>query len=332
MNGNKLKNSSESYFHESSHHESKMVTTGTTARIAALVMALLAVAAVAAPAAGAPVREDPTPDAERGSIPGVAPTTNADFSGPVGGFDGPATGDAVDVPGPDAGPAPAAVDDGFDATASNAADGSGERDPVLLVHGFADTAETPWWDVLEDRLVAEGYDEDRISALSLGEIPLTTVDSPQDYAREVCNRVQAMADEHDSEVDVIAHSMGGLDTRWCVEKLGGAEYVDDLVTLGTPHQGTYMAYFAFPTPAGRDMIPGSDFLDRLNDGEMADSVEYTAVWSDWDELIAPDDYATIPAEERRSVSEARNVKVENVFHVELVWDEDVFERYVRYLD
>lgn len=206
------------------------------------------------------------------------------------------------------------------------------RDPVLLVHGFADTAETPWWEVLEDRLVEAGYDEDRVYALSLGAIPLTTVDSPEDYAREVCERIREIERRHGSEVDVVGHSMGGLDARWCVEKLGGASSVDDLITLGTPHQGTWMAYLGYFTPAGRDMVPGSDFLTRLNDGDLASGVEYTAVWSDWDEAVAPDENARLPAEERRSVAEARNVKVENVFHVQLVWDEDVFDRYLRYLD
>jgi pimeloyl-ACP methyl ester carboxylesterase len=36
---------------------------------------------------------------------------------------------------------------------------------------------------------------------------------------------------------LVAHSMGGLVSRWCVEELGGWKYVDRVITFGTPHRG-----------------------------------------------------------------------------------------------
>ena len=39
-------------------------------------------------------------------------------------------------------------------------------------------------------------------------------------------------------VTLIGHSLGGLDARWALSRLGGAEYVEQLITLGTPHRGT----------------------------------------------------------------------------------------------
>jgi len=42
-------------------------------------------------------------------------------------------------------------------------------------------------------------------------------------------------------VHVIAHSMGGLDSRYMISKLGMAERVLSLTTLGTPHRGTAFA-------------------------------------------------------------------------------------------
>lgn len=44
--------------------------------------------------------------------------------------------------------------------------------------------------------------------------------------------------EDGKKLTIIAHSMGGLVSRWLVEKLNGHEVVDKLVMLGTPNNGT----------------------------------------------------------------------------------------------
>lgn len=205
-------------------------------------------------------------------------------------------------------------------------------EPVLLVHGYMDTGDTPWWDVVTGYLLDVGYSRDRISVLSLGEVPGTTTDSPRKYADAVGDRLESMHDEHGSEVDIVAHSMGGLDSRWCVEKQDGAGYVDDLITLGTPHQGTYAAYLGYLTPGGRDMVPGSEFLEELNDGTLAEGVDYHAYWSHADELIDPSRYAKLPAPERDSVAVARNENTGYQEHIQLVYDRTVFDQYYEYLD
>jgi len=43
------------------------------------------------------------------------------------------------------------------------------------------------------------------------------------------------------KVNIIAHSMGGLDARYMIAKLGMADRVASLVTIGTPHFGTSFA-------------------------------------------------------------------------------------------
>lgn len=42
-------------------------------------------------------------------------------------------------------------------------------------------------------------------------------------------------------VIIISHSMGGLDSRYFISKLGGHKYVESLVTVGTPHNGCSVA-------------------------------------------------------------------------------------------
>src|SRR5205085_5173568 len=55
-------------------------------------------------------------------------------------------------------------------------------------------------------------------------------------------RLRELVDELPGErVNVIAHSMGGLDARYAISRLGLSERVLSLVTVGTPHFGTPLA-------------------------------------------------------------------------------------------
>lgn len=193
-------------------------------------------------------------------------------------------------------------------------------EPILLVHGYGDTGATPWWRTLERRFADRGYPEDAVETLSLG-VPGLTLDSPRRYARRIGDRVEALRDRYDSRVDVVAHSMGGLGARWYVERGGGAAFVDDLVTLGTPHQGTTLAYTQ-PTPGGKAMTPESEFLEVLNDRRPPRSVTYTAVGSD-DDCLVPPKQAALPFEERN----VTNVQIRGPGHMGLVSDAAVFSRY-----
>ncbi|MFB6282401.1 MAG: esterase/lipase family protein [Halobacteria archaeon] len=211
-------------------------------------------------------------------------------------------------------------------------------EPVLLVHGFADASWTIWWDELESNLEEEGYDDDDIYRLDLGDIPGTTIDSPTEYSKQVCSKLKKISVTESvetgklyQEVDIIGHSMGGLDARHCVEERDGAEYVDDLVTIATPHQGTEVAEIAFFLESGRDMQPGSDFLTDLNEDGLAENVDYTAVWGDWDEAVNPDENARIPRE-LIGETDVENVAAGNHMHINMVWSDDVFNDYKEDLD
>src|SRR6266851_4878740 len=55
-------------------------------------------------------------------------------------------------------------------------------------------------------------------------------------------QLRTLIDELPGErVNVIAHSMGGLDARYAIARLGLQDRVASLVTIGTPHRGTPVA-------------------------------------------------------------------------------------------
>ena len=65
-------------------------------------------------------------------------------------------------------------------------------------------------------------------------------------------------------IHLIAHSMGGLVSRYYLQELGGHTRCGSLVTLATPHHGTFMAYL-YPGKGASQMRPKSEFLQQLDD-------------------------------------------------------------------
>jgi pimeloyl-ACP methyl ester carboxylesterase len=198
--------------------------------------------------------------------------------------------------------------------------------PVVFVHGFLDAWHMPWWGKMEKHLKSIGLLPGKVYAVNKGSLPGLTVGSPRDYAELVEEKVEEVYDRHDERVNLLGHSMGGLDSRWYVEQLGGEDYVDTLVTLGTPHRGTLLSRYAFFTPGGRDMTMSSDLIRTLKRDGVADGVEYVAGWSPTDELVKPSRSAKLPEEEN-----VTNINVGPFSHFELQWRRSVFEKFSDYL-
>lgn len=57
-------------------------------------------------------------------------------------------------------------------------------------------------------------------------------------ASELAEQIRRLPFER---VNIIAHSMGGVDARYAISKLGLGDRVASLVTIGTPHRGTPIA-------------------------------------------------------------------------------------------
>jgi triacylglycerol lipase len=87
-------------------------------------------------------------------------------------------------------------------------------------------------------------------------------------------------------VDLVCHSLGGLVARTYVEQLGGARRVDRCITLGTPHQGTYNAYWLW-SRVGRELRPDSALLARLHASPAHGGVRWTSVVARSDNLVVP---------------------------------------------
>jgi triacylglycerol lipase len=116
---------------------------------------------------------------------------------------------------------------------------------------------------------------------------------------------EVLALTNESKLTLIAHSMGGLVCRAYLRQFGG-EKVTQLITLGTPHHGTFHAYVASGTN-GKQMRPGNAWLAKLCDSRVPG--RFTSVYSVHDTIIAPQTSSIMPG--------ATNVKMVGVGHVSM---------------
>ena len=128
--------------------------------------------------------------------------------------------------------------------------------PVVLVHGLAGYGRLnvggstfmSYWTNIPEAIAAAG------NRVFIPRLPATA---------SVARRAAALKAFLDREapgqrVHLIAHSMGGLDSRHLISRLGMAERVLSLTTLGTPHRGCPFADWGVRR-LGRFLTPLLDF-------------------------------------------------------------------------
>ncbi len=96
------------------------------------------------------------------------------------------------------------------------------------------------------------------------------------------------------KIDLVGFSMGGLVSRYYLQRLGGLERTRRFITLATPHAGTWWAYLV-DRPACIQMRPSSAFLlDLARDADCLKAVHFTSIWSPLDLIIVPATNSVVP--------------------------------------
>jgi triacylglycerol lipase len=186
------------------------------------------------------------------------------------------------------------------------------KEPILFVHGWSESASA--WNTMIANFEKDGYAKSELSAYSYN----TSNSNKTTAENEVKSRVEALKKATGAtKVDIVAHSMGSLNTRWYIKFVAGGEAnVDDWVSLGGPNHGTEFANFCFST-ACTEMRVGSKFLAELNAGdETPGAVNYGTWWSPCDEIINPDSSVAL--------SGATNTKTACLSHAALRTDATVY--------
>jgi triacylglycerol lipase len=156
-------------------------------------------------------------------------------------------------------------------------------EPVVFVHGFS--GKSGQFSTMTANFRANGYAADQLHVFGYNSFQsnATTARQLSAYIDDVLRQTGAQ------KVDIVTHSMGGLSSRYYIKNLGGANRVDDWVSIGGPNNGTAVAGFcSLLITACQEMRAGSDFLRNLNAGDPTPgNVTYTTFRSPCDLVINP---------------------------------------------
>jgi len=178
--------------------------------------------------------------------------------------------------------------------------------PILLVHGIIDNHAI--FTVMERALRRRGFQ--RLSTYDYG---LLTHNIPQAAAR-LGEAVEELSVTTGYErIHVIGHSLGGLIARYYVQRMGGDRHVHTLVTLGTPHQGTQLAFAAPLLPLVRQLTPNSSVIHELTEPAQDCRTRFIAFFSDIDHLVIPSRNARLDHPDLK----VRNIEVRGVGHLSM---------------
>ena len=151
---------------------------------------------------------------------------------------------------------------------------------ILMVHGLNDTGKV--FDTMSSYLQKQNFQTH-------------TLDLKPNFGiadlRELANQVQEYIEQnfHQQEkINLIGFSMGGLVTRYYLQRLKGIQKTEKYVSISAPNQGSNWAYF-LPFKGIKQMRPHSDFLRDLNKDvkKQLQQVPCLTFWTPVDTMIVP---------------------------------------------
>jgi triacylglycerol lipase len=160
-------------------------------------------------------------------------------------------------------------------TASFAEPRQTTRQPIILAHGILSSDGLFPMKKLAAALERDGHRVFLTAVNAVGSIELR--------AGQLARQIEDLAENSPTgRVNVIAHSMGGLDARYAISKLHCDSKVASLTTLATPHRGTPIAddyYEAYQRGRYRVLAHFLNFLTavfsqatELGEGDLIDGI------------------------------------------------------------
>ena len=188
------------------------------------------------------------------------------------------------------------------------------RRGVLLVHGFVCNRGlwNPWLRVLRAR-----------------DLPFVAINlepvfgSIEDYAEQIEAAVARVETATGMPIVLVGHSMGGVAIRAWFARFGSDARVHRVITIGSPHHGTWLARFSH-TVSGREMRIDSPWLVKLATGETPERYgRFTCFFGHCDNVVLPAASGTLPG--------AANIHVPATAHVHMAFRPQVFDEVCRWL-
>jgi triacylglycerol lipase len=185
---------------------------------------------------------------------------------------------------------------------------------VVLVHGFV--CNRGFWNPWMTNLRARG-----VAYIAVNLEPV--FGSIDDYVPTIEQAVRKMEAATGCAPVLVAHSMGGLVVRAWLNQYGADRRVHRVITIGSPHRGTWLGRFAH-TRNGRQMRLDHEWHQTLAAIEPKDrSGRFTCFYGNCDNIVFPASMATLPGADNRHVA--------GVAHVHLAFQGAVYEEVLRWV-
>ena len=171
---------------------------------------------------------------------------------------------------------------------------------VVFIHGFF--CNRGFWNPWLQRLQATGH---AFVAVNLEPI----FGSIDDYTIAVDAAVQKVTQATGLAPLVVCHSMGGLAARAWLQTMKAEARVHHVVTIGTPHGGTWLARFGHGKN-GLQMRLASDWQAALNHGmPEGRHALFTCWYSNSDNIVFPASTATLVGADNRLIRGKAHVQM-----------------------
>ena len=208
------------------------------------------------------------------------------------------------------------------------------QNPILFVHGW--TGNAMRYNTMLDRFYFDGWPLELLKTFTFGDSYDYSSTGNILNANSIANWVDNILNKTGAEkVDIVAHSMGGLSSRYYIKFLGGLSKVDDFVSMGSPQHGVYGGTKVFQTNNSflyslneGDETPGGILNDTIglrvdplggrsyNSTHIPGNINYTAISSTGDFIAFPIITSNLDG--------ANNIVAEGVEHVEMLYDEGFY--------
>ena len=193
-------------------------------------------------------------------------------------------------------------------------DQAGGARGVVLVHGFV--CNRGLWNPWMRELRAHNTPHIAVNLEPL-------FDSIDRYPQIIEAAVARLESITGAPVVVVGHSMGGLAIRAWLRQFQADARVHRVITIGSPHQGTWLARYGH-TINGKEMRQRGPWLTALAAAEPATrSARFTCFYGHCDNIVFPAAAGTLPG--------AENLHVPGTAHVHMAFQPVVFNEVCRWL-
>lgn len=161
--------------------------------------------------------------------------------------------------------------------------------PVIFVPGFMEAIPSVFFYGIKNHLKKNGWEN--LYYLNNGLV----IGSAEKYAQNVKEKIEEVLQETGADkVDIVAHSYGGVYTRYFIKNLDGGDKIEHFISISSPHKGTKLARVGAFLKSARQMSPNSQFLKDLNaDDPTPGDICYATIRSNPDMIIWPYDSAVL---------------------------------------